>query len=261
MDKLVWEITTQLALFVLLIVAAVTDLSYRKVYDWLTVPAMAIGLSLAFMVGGLPLLWRHFALGLFPAVLIFGFFVYSRQMGGGDLKLMAAVGAIKGPFVFQALFWTSLFGAILGLGTLIWHGRFVSGLARALGLAVRLDTPRLDASSLDASSLDASSLDASRAASSVSGGLVAENFSSTVQTVGTAIDTNESPVLEGAALAKAAAPSDSSSTHVSSQGAPDVAAAGPKNADDALALRVPYGVAIAFGSFFAWFLEEFGRPL
>lgn len=252
MDTLVWQITTQLALFVLLIVAAVTDLTYRKVYDWLTIPAMAIGLSLAFLSGGLPLLWRHFALGLFPAVLIFGFFVYSRQMGGGDLKLMAAVGAIKGPFVFQALFWTSLFGAIIGLGTLIWHGRFISGLARALGLAVRLDTPR--------------------AASSASGGLVAvgdapatssENFSSTVQTVGTAIDADGSQGLgkPGAAIEDAGSPADAGARPDSAACTPVDAAAVPKNADDALALRVPYGVAIAFGSFFAWFLEEFGRPL
>lgn len=135
---------TQVLLFVLLLVAAVTDLRARKVYNSVTVPAMLLGFLLAGLRGGPPLLLEHFMWGFLPAVAIFGLVVWSRGMGGGDMKLMAAVGAIKGfPFTLEAMFWSSLIGAAMALGLLAWNGSFWRGLRRSLGafLSMRSAAP------------------------------------------------------------------------------------------------------------------------
>ena len=43
-------------------------------------------------------------------------------MGGGDVKLMAAVGALKGyPFVVSALFYSLIVGVVIGVAMLIWN--------------------------------------------------------------------------------------------------------------------------------------------
>jgi len=43
-------------------------------------------------------------------------------MGGGDVKLMAAVGALKGyPFVVSALFYSLLVALVIGIAMLIWN--------------------------------------------------------------------------------------------------------------------------------------------
>jgi prepilin peptidase CpaA len=57
----------------------------------------------------------------FAALLVL--FVLS-WMGGGDVKLMAAVGALKGyPFVVSALFYSLVVGVVIGVAVLIWNRR------------------------------------------------------------------------------------------------------------------------------------------
>jgi prepilin peptidase CpaA len=134
-------------LFVTLIVAAVTDLVHRKVYDWLTYPAIVLGLTLGYAAGD----WGSVGLGyggsglannLAGLAVAFGvFFVvyWGRGVGGGDVKLMAAVGAIMGlHFVVGAMFWSALVGAIMAVWVLILKGKLWWGLRRSLRHAVRL---------------------------------------------------------------------------------------------------------------------------
>jgi prepilin peptidase CpaA len=47
-------------------------------------------------------------------------------MGGGDVKLMAAVGALKGyPFIVSALFYSLIVGIVIGVAMLIWNRKTV----------------------------------------------------------------------------------------------------------------------------------------
>lgn len=136
---MIFQVSAQVLLLLLLIVAAVTDLRDRKVYDWSTLPAMAFGLTLAWASGGPGKLWLHFFWGFVPAVVVFGLAVWAGGMGMGDLKLMAAIGAIGGfPFVLQAIFWSCLAGCLLALGKLAWKGLLWRGLARSLRFAFTL---------------------------------------------------------------------------------------------------------------------------
>jgi prepilin peptidase CpaA len=140
----VWDLCAVILLFVTLTVAAYTDLLHRKVYNWLTYPAIAMGLAFGFGIGGIgssP--WGHSLLShITGAALGFGllFVVYwSRAVGGGEVKLAAAVGAIYGfPFVLPALFWSSLVGALMALWTLVWRGQLMKGLRGAARYAISI---------------------------------------------------------------------------------------------------------------------------
>jgi prepilin peptidase CpaA len=105
----------------LLVLCAGWDVRYRRIPNWATLPGVALGLGL----NGLFLGWQGLkvsGLGLlvgFGSLLIL--FVLG-WMGGGDVKLMAAVGALKGyPFVVSALFYSLIVGVVIGVVLLIWN--------------------------------------------------------------------------------------------------------------------------------------------
>ena len=74
----------------ILIFSAITDLKYRKVYNFITFPSMLLGLILA----GFPFAGESYYRLLWMVVLlIIGTF---RVMGMGDLKLCMAIVALRG---------------------------------------------------------------------------------------------------------------------------------------------------------------------
>jgi prepilin peptidase CpaA len=85
--------------------AAVYDVRYRRIPNWLSMSGILAGLALnTFLYEG----WPGLRLSLQGLVLGFGvyFLLYAlRAMGAGDVKLMAAVGAIVG--------WRDWFGMFL----------------------------------------------------------------------------------------------------------------------------------------------------
>jgi prepilin peptidase CpaA len=114
-------VATDLCALLLLGVSAFWDLRYRKIPNWATLPAIALGLVLNGLFhgwGGMKASGTGFLIG-FGALLVL--FVLS-WMGGGDVKLMAAVGALKGyPFVVSALWYSLIAGVLLGVIMLIWN--------------------------------------------------------------------------------------------------------------------------------------------
>jgi prepilin peptidase CpaA len=112
----------------LLLIAAITDLAQRKVYNWLIVPALVAGLAWNTVEMGWPGLGFSL-LGLLVGGLLFlPFFVWGG-MGAGDIKLMAVVGAFGGAwFAVQAWFYTALAGGALALVLLLARGELLSTL-------------------------------------------------------------------------------------------------------------------------------------
>jgi prepilin peptidase CpaA len=130
-------------LFLTLGIAATTDVISRKVYNWLTWPAIALGLGLGYAIGGVGSspweahsLVSHLAgLGLGFGLMMIGW--WSRAVGGGEVKLAGAVGALGGfPFMIPALFWSSVVGAIIAIWVLVWRGQLVRGLRQAVRYAI-----------------------------------------------------------------------------------------------------------------------------
>ena len=120
---------------VLLIVAvtcAVTDLWKGKIYNAVTYPAMALGVVLAMWqhgVSGIFFALGGFAVGFFPAFVLFAL----GGMGGGDVKLLGAIGSIAGAVAAtETLILAFLVGGLFALGKLAWHGRLFATLGRTL---------------------------------------------------------------------------------------------------------------------------------
>jgi prepilin peptidase CpaA len=106
---------------IVLAVAAVTDLRFRKIPNLLTFPAMATALCYHTATGGLQgFLFSASGLVLGIAVFIVPFLL--GGMGAGDAKLMGVVGATLGPKgVFIAALLTCLCGGIYALIIFIIH--------------------------------------------------------------------------------------------------------------------------------------------
>lgn len=107
---------------VVLATAAVTDWQQRKIYNWLTYPAALGGLvlhTIAFGFGGLA---TGFLTAL--AVLVLGLIILPfGWLGGGDIKLLAAIGATLGPEPLFEIFFYSLFvGLLMGLSLSLVNG-------------------------------------------------------------------------------------------------------------------------------------------
>jgi len=123
-------------LFVLLVAAAFTDIAYGKVYNWLTYAAIVLGIVCAIggQAAGAPGSSVAGSLtGLAAAGAIFGFFFLRNWMGPADVKLAAAIGALKGlGFFLWALIYITLAGFMLALIVLIWQGRFLESLRNSV---------------------------------------------------------------------------------------------------------------------------------
>jgi len=88
-------VVVQVLLALLVIPAAIWDVRQRRVPNWLTLPGLLVGIGLnAFLFESAGLWMALKGLGL--AFLIYFPLYLLRGMGAGDVKLMAAVGAIVG---------------------------------------------------------------------------------------------------------------------------------------------------------------------
>ncbi len=82
-------------LIVVLVVAVYSDLRFRKVWNWLTVSAIIVGLGLAlFAPGALTMVDCLKGLALMLLVGLVGYF--TGFIGAGDAKLLAGIGSLAG---------------------------------------------------------------------------------------------------------------------------------------------------------------------
>lgn len=131
-----------MVVLVLLAIAAVTDIRWRKIFNWNCYPGIAIALAMSATAtllgidtaqgsesqiawwGIVPImdaLAGTFACGL--AMLVCYVF-FAGAVGGGDVKLIAMIGAFLGLSLgLEAMLWTFVLGGCQALITLVWrHG-------------------------------------------------------------------------------------------------------------------------------------------
>jgi len=112
---------TLLALVV--VVAAVTDLRWRRIPNWITASGAALGLVFHLLEGGLSGVLLSIA-GAALGFAIFIAFYVAGGMGAGDIKLFSAVGALTGPSALVTIFvFTGLLGGVAAVAAAIWHKR------------------------------------------------------------------------------------------------------------------------------------------
>lgn len=125
-----------MAALVLALIAGIFDFRSRRVPNWLSVTGLATGLSLNLYLAGLMGL-KTSLLGLGLALLFYLPLFLLRAMGGGDVKLMAAMGSMVGPDAWLIVFvLTALLGGVVAIALLVYRG----GLSTALGNVGRILT-------------------------------------------------------------------------------------------------------------------------
>jgi len=100
----------------LLLVAAAYDLRTREVPDWVALALLAwavLATGLAWHANT----WWSLAAGLTIGAVVGGLcFYFGGGLGGADVKLIAALGAVAGPLgLLSVLFWMALAGGALAL--------------------------------------------------------------------------------------------------------------------------------------------------
>ena len=111
-------------LLAIVLVAAVYDVRYRRIPNWLTVSGVLLGLALnTFLYQGWPGLRLSLA-GMAVGLGVYFVLYALRAMGAGDAKLMAAVGAIVGWRDWFGIFLiTAIIGGLMALILVVTHGR------------------------------------------------------------------------------------------------------------------------------------------
>jgi prepilin peptidase CpaA len=131
------------ALLILLVTAcAVTDFRSWRIPDAFTYPAMIAGLAINAMEGPDRLLWAIAGLAAGLLVLYPGYRI--GGVGAGDLKLMAAVGALQGLwFVLSAAVAGTIAGALMALVVIVSmrRGGVMDILKRSVSVARLLVSP------------------------------------------------------------------------------------------------------------------------
>ena len=150
LNKAIWILAATFAL-----TAGVTDVRWRRIPNWLTYPAIPLAIFLHSIAGG----WRGTRMSLLGAALGLGLllpFVLVRSLGGGDWKLVGALGAFFGyetavPFFQQRLIvillWTLVINGVMALCLVIWKGRArqtLRNIGRMLAAFFRVHLPPSD---------------------------------------------------------------------------------------------------------------------
>jgi prepilin peptidase CpaA len=115
--------------------AAMLDLRTRRIPNLLTGPAIVLGLVLHFALGGFAQLALAALAGLLAGGLFLLFYL-AGGMGGGDVKLITAIGCIVGSTAIKdVVLATVLIGAVLALALAAYHGRIREMVRNVVTLA------------------------------------------------------------------------------------------------------------------------------
>jgi len=113
----------QFLLGILVAIAAVFDIRYRRIPNWLVLAGIIVGFAWNVFSSGLPGLGRA-AAGLGVGFILYFPLYLIRARGAGDVKLLAAIGAITGPgnclWIFLS---TAILGGIIAVLVLLLRGR------------------------------------------------------------------------------------------------------------------------------------------
>jgi prepilin peptidase CpaA len=116
----------EVLLLAAVLVAAITDMRWRRIPNWLTVGTLALGFVLNALYAyptpmeGVWLAAKGLALAFSLNLIMYAL----RMTGAGDVKLMAAIGALVGCSNFMGIFLlNAVIGGVLGLILVVAKGR------------------------------------------------------------------------------------------------------------------------------------------
>ncbi|MBI2712237.1 MAG: prepilin peptidase [Bdellovibrio sp.] len=107
------------------LVAMTTDLWRGKIYNWLTVSTMAVGLGMVFYLAGWGGLLQSL-MGIGLGLALYGWIFWFGFMGAGDVKLLMALGAIGGTrYIEEVALLALICGGAMSILLLLLRGKLV----------------------------------------------------------------------------------------------------------------------------------------
>jgi len=117
-------------LFAFLLISVYTDIFYRKVFNFTSFPAIILGIGFNLLFFGLPGLKDSLA-GFAAGFLCLFVFYLLGGIGAGDVKFMAAVGALKGfDFTLMGFLYGAAVGGAAAIAVMLINRRFISGIKK-----------------------------------------------------------------------------------------------------------------------------------
>lgn len=133
-----WDLITTVLLVAATGAGVVTDLRSRTIPNWISGPACAAGWLAAGVLPGPVDIWSSFGGTVIGGGVLLIFYMFGAGVAGGDVKLMAAVGALKGwLFACYALVYMGIAGGVLAIGVAVYHGDLRATLGRSLRLLLQ----------------------------------------------------------------------------------------------------------------------------
>ena len=124
--------------------SVVVDFRSRRIPNYLTLPLAGVGVGLA--VGGVSGLSLGASIGgvIVGLVLMLPGHLFGGT-GGGDVKLLAALGSVLGPHkVLSAFLYSAIAGGLLAIGYAVARGRLQTTLRRTAGLVTQPSTTKAE---------------------------------------------------------------------------------------------------------------------
>lgn len=123
----------------LVVVAMFYDLHARRIPNWLVATALVVALPVQIVANGLPIGPIWWLTGMLTGGLLFlpGYLI--RMLGAGDVKLMAAVGALMGPRgALEAAVAATVVGGLISFVALLHKRRVRKGVASAISILITM---------------------------------------------------------------------------------------------------------------------------
>lgn len=123
----------------LVVVAMSYDLHARRIPNWLVIVALIAALPVQIIANGLPIgpIWWISGILTGGLLLMPGYLI--RMLGAGDVKLMAAVGALLGPrAALEAVLLATAMGGVLAFFALMRKRRLRKGVAGAMSMLITM---------------------------------------------------------------------------------------------------------------------------
>ena len=112
-----------------LVVITVIDLHHQIIPDMISLPGIGVGLLASWILPGTSVVNALLGLllgggSLFLVATVYEWLFKREGMGGGDVKLLAMIGAFLGwKAVILTILLSSLIGSIVGIAVILWKGR------------------------------------------------------------------------------------------------------------------------------------------
>lgn len=113
--KRVFMISENILLLAAILAAAIFDYRFRKVPNLITFPLILIGMVIGLLQGGF-MAFSASTAGFLLGIALLSFPYAMGGIGAGDVKLLGAIGAVKGPwFVFATFLAAAIIGGIMAV--------------------------------------------------------------------------------------------------------------------------------------------------